>query len=272
MHTARAISNLSILLIWTALLLPIQIAAVALKLRAAENLPMLYHRGVAWIIGMRIEIQGEASPDRPTLFVANHASWLDITVIDALLKGSFVAKQEVASWPFFGLLAKLQQTVFVERERQRALQQRDAMVGRLQAGQNLVLFPEGTSGDGNHVLPFKSGLFAAAEEDIGGRPVTVQPVTIAYVGLNGMPMGRKDRPTFAWYGEMALLPHLWGVLRAGPATVAVEFHAPVTIASFDSRKDLAAHCRDAIAAGLSQALSGRIPVPREASAQDVLSQ
>ena len=272
MHTARAISNLITLLIWTALLLPVQVVAVASKLRAAESLPMLYHRGVAWIIGMRIEIQGDASPDRPTLFVVNHASWLDITVIDALLKGSFVAKHEVASWPLFGLLAKLQQTVFVERERQRTLQQRDTMVERLRSGQNLVLFPEGTSGDGNHVLPFKSGLFSAAEEKIGERCVTVQPVTIAYVGLNGMPMGRKHRPTFAWYGDMALLPHLWGVLCAGPSTVAVEFHEPVTIASFDSRKALAAHCHDAVAAGLSQALSGRIPVPREASAQDVLSQ
>ena len=270
MRTARAVLNLTLLVLWTALLLPAQAAAAILKLRWAKRIPMLYHRGVARIIGMRIDVRGEIAGGGPTLFVVNHASWLDITVLDTLVKGCFVAKREVASWPLFGLLAKLQRTVFVERAPSRTLEQRNSMVLRLEAGQSLMLFPEGTSGDGNRVLPFRSALFAAAEEPIAGKPVTVQPVTIAYVGLNGVPMGRRNRPLFAWYGDMALVPHVWGVLGAGPSTVAVRFHKPVTIASFASRKGLAAHCQGVIAAGLSNALSGRIPVPREATAQDVL--
>lgn len=270
MHTTRAVLNLTSLLVWTALLLPLQAAATTLRLHWAESIPMLYHRGVAWIIGMHIDVRGEITGERPTLFVVNHASWLDITVLDTLVKGCFVAKREVASWPLFGLLAKLQRTVFVERAPSRTLEQRNSLIARLEEGQSLMLFPEGTSGDGNRVLPFGSASFAAAEEPIAGKPVTVQPVTIAYVGLNGMPMGRRNRPLFAWYGDMALLPHIWGVLGAGPSTVAVRFHEPVTIASFASRKGLAAHCQGVIAAGLSDALSGRIPVPREATAQDVL--
>lgn len=270
MRTARAALNLIMLLAWTALLLPAQAVAALLGLGWAKRIPMLYHRGVARIIGMRIDVRGEIASGGPTMFVVNHTSWLDITVLDTLVKGCFVAKREVASWPLFGLLAKLQRTVFVERAPSRALEQRDAMVSRLESGQSLMLFPEGTSGDGNRVLPFRSALFAAAERTVAGKPVTVQPVTIAYVGLNGMPMGRRDRPLFAWYGDMALVPHVWGVLRAGPSTVAVRFHRPVTIASFASRKGLAAHCQGVIADGLSDALSGRIPVPREATAQDVL--
>ncbi len=270
MRTARAVLKLTLLVLWTTLLLPAQAVAAALGLRWAMSIPMRYHRGVARIIGMHIDVRGEIVADGPTLFVVNHASWLDITVLDALVEGCFVAKREVASWPLFGLLAKLQRTVFVERAPSRALEQRNTIVSRLEAGQSLLLFPEGTSGDGNRVLPFRSALFAAAEKPVAGEPVTVQPVTIAYVGLNGMPMGRSNRPLFAWYGDMDLLPHVWGVLGAGPSTIAVTFHKPVTIASFASRKMLAAHCQGVIAAGLSDALTGRLPVPREATAQDVL--
>lgn len=270
MRTAGAVLKLISLLVWTGLLLPVQAVAAALGLRWEESIPMLYHRGVARIIGMHIEARGEITSDTPALFVINHASWLDITVLDSLVKGCFVAKRQVASWPLFGLLARLQRTVFVDRTPSRSLEQRDSIVARLETGQRLMLFPEGTSGDGNRVLPFRSALFAAAEQPIDGKPVTVQPVTIAYVGLNGMPMGRLNRPQYAWFGDMDLLPHIWGVLGGGPSTVAVRFHEPVTIASFASRKDLAAHCQAVVAAGLSDALSGRIPVPREATAQDVL--
>ncbi len=270
MRTARAVLKLTSILVWTALLLPAQAAATTLKLRWAEGIPMLYHRGVAWIIGMHIDVRGEIAGAGPTMFVVNHTSWLDITVLDTLVKGCFVAKREVSKWPVFGLLAKLQRTVFVERARSRALEQRNSLIARLEVGQSLMLFPEGTSGDGNRVLPFRSALFAAAEKPVAGKPIRVQPVTIAYVGLNGMPMGRRNRPLFAWYGDMALLPHIWGVLGAGPSTVSVIFHKPVTIASFASRKDLSAHCQGVIAAGLSDALTGRVPVPREATAQDVL--
>ena len=88
---------------------------------------------------------------RPTLFVANHCSYSDVMVLGSVIVGSFVAKAEVARWPIFGLLAKLQNTVFVERTGIRARAQRDGMIQRLAAGDNLILFPEGTSDDGNTV-------------------------------------------------------------------------------------------------------------------------
>src|SRR5206468_8064053 len=138
------------------------------------------------------------------LFAANHISYTDITILGSLIPGSFIAKTEVAGWPFFGWLAKLQRSVFVDRRVHSTATQRDAISDRLAAGDALILFPEGTSGDGNRVLPFKSALFGALERGKDLPPVTVQPVSLAYARLDGMPIGRLYRPFFAWYGSVEL--------------------------------------------------------------------
>ena len=117
------------------------------------------------------------------------------------------------------------------------------MIRRLENGDNLILFPEGTSSDGNAVLPFKSALFSVAQVEPHGRPLLVQPVSLAYTRLDGMPVGRALRPYFAWYGDMTLAPHFWEVAGLGHTTVDVVFHSPVTIAGYESRKALADHCR-----------------------------
>jgi len=232
-----------------------------------ERLPVFYHRLVCWMLGFRIDVVGERSSTQPTLFVANHVSYLDVEMLGSLIPGCFVAKSDVRDWPVFGWLARLQRTVFVDRRvRSTTAQQRDSMTGRLQAGTNLILFPEGTSSDGNRVLPFKSALFSAAEIDVGGAPLTVQPVSIGYTRLDGIPLGRDWRPFLAWYGDMGLAPHLWGAVRLGIVTVVVEFHRPVSIAEFGTRKRMAEHCHAVISAGLVAANSGRRqPVPAKSS-------
>ncbi|MBM3491697.1 MAG: 1-acyl-sn-glycerol-3-phosphate acyltransferase [Alphaproteobacteria bacterium] len=259
MGSTRAISRIVLLALWTLPLMPLQWLFVRLGLAAARWLPVVYHRGLCRLIGFRVLRFGQPTDERPVLLVANHTSWLDIPVLSALSPLSFVAKHEVDSWPFFGTLARLQRTVFVERRAVRAAEGRDDLQRRLDAGDRLVLFPEGTSSDGNRVLPFKTAFFAVASNGVGGRALTVQPVSVAYVRLDGLPVGRRFRPLFAWYGGMALLPHLWQVLKLGRSEVEVEFHPPVTIAGFRDRKALAAHCHETIAHGLGRALSGRRP-------------
>ena len=259
---ARAAPRLVAYLIWTLLLIPVQ--AVMLGLGLAARLPVVYHRGVCRIVGLRVERRGEMSRARPTLFVCNHSSYLDISVLGSLIPGSFVARHDLASWLLFGLLARLQRSVFVERRASRVAGQRDVMGERLAAGDSLILFPEGSSNDGNRVLPFKSALLSVAERAVDGAPLTVQPVSVAYTRLGGMPMMRRMRPFFAWYGDMELAGHLWRVLGLGPATVAVEFHPPVTIDGFGSRKALAAYCHGVIAAGVSRAIHGAPPDARAA--------
>jgi 1-acyl-sn-glycerol-3-phosphate acyltransferase len=201
--------------------------------------------------------------------VANHTSYLDIIVLGGTTPVSFVAKSEVNTWPFFGLMARLYETVFVERSRRsQAGVARDQLRERLRAGDALVLFPEGTSNDGNRVLPFKSALMGAVEAEIGtdakGRVehVPVQPVSITYVGFHGMPMGRENRPLFAWYGDMELVPHLWEAVTAGPIDVVVEFHEPMTVDAAGGRKPLAAMAEAIVRRGQARALAGLANPPK----------
>jgi len=257
----RSAWRLGCYLIFVAIAIVVQAVCLALRSRLATTVPVMYHRVCCWLLDIRIETRGSMSTAKPTLFVCNHSSYLDITVLGSLIRGSFVAKSEVAGWPFFGLLAKLQRTVFVDRQRRATThQQRDQLAQRLDAGDNLILFPEGTSNDGNRTLPFRSALFGVAERATDGAeavPLTVQPVSLAYVRLNGMPIGRSLRPFLAWYGDMELVGHLWHVAGLGRITVAVEFHPPVTLAQFGSRKALSDHCQRAVAEGVATALAGR---------------
>jgi lyso-ornithine lipid O-acyltransferase len=235
-------------------LMVVQAVLLALKNEAARRLPQFYHRRCCRILGIRLMESGEQSRHRPTLFVVNHSSYLDIEILGAAIPGSFVSKAEVARWPLFGSLARLQRTVFVARaNRAGAARQRDEIRTRLEEGDNLILFPEGTSNDGIHLLPFKTTLFAAAEDE----RVMVQPVSVIYQRLDGIPLGRFYRPFFAWYGDMDMGPHLWRFLGLGRLTVAIRYHAPVRLKDFDSRKALAEHCRRQIAAGLALGLAGR---------------
>jgi 1-acyl-sn-glycerol-3-phosphate acyltransferase len=245
----------------TVLMMPVQALFVLLNTRLAERFPVIYHRICCRLMGIDIATVGTMSRHRPTLFVSNHTSYLDITVLGALIPGSFVAKTEVATWPLYGWLAKLQRTVFVDRKRNTSHVQRDQLQQRLSARDNLILFPEGTSNDGNRVLPFRSALLSVAETPASDASLAIQPVSVAYVALNGIPMGHGLRPLVAWYGDMTLGPHLWQFSRLGKVTVVVEFHAPVDLKDVGSRKDLTRYCLSAVAGGIERALTGRALAP-----------
>lgn len=274
--TYRAILRTVPYILWTLLLVPAQAVAVLLKLRAAETIPIFYHRACCRLLGLNVTVLGKRADERPTLFVSNHSSYIDIAVFGSLIPGSFIAKAEIAGWPFFGMLAKLQRSVFVDRRMRSTGRQRDEIVQRLEDGENLILFPEGTSNDGNAVLPFRSALLSVAERRFGpdARPLVLQPVSIAYVGLNGVPLGYGLRPLVAWYGDMELAGHLWQLVGLGRVEVTVAFHPPVTLEAFGTRKALTEHCYREVAAGVAKALAGRPvalppparkPIPSEAA-------
>ncbi|MDR3500728.1 MAG: lysophospholipid acyltransferase family protein [Parvibaculum sp.] len=250
------------------LLIPVQGVALKFGWPLARTLPNRYHRFLCKLIGIRITRRGEPYAGGACLIAANHTSWLDIPVLASLEPCSFVAKSEVNGWPFFGTLARLQQTVFVERERRtKTAASRNEIHARIAGGDRLVLFPEGTSSDGNHVLPFKSALMSVAQlaivsgEEDREDDLVVQPLSVAYVGLHGMPMGRLFRPFFAWYGDMELFPHLWEAFSLGPIDVVVEYHKPVTIREIGNRKALAAYCENRCREGVIRALAGYGPTP-----------
>jgi lyso-ornithine lipid O-acyltransferase len=243
-------------LVITVLGLPVQALAILTGRTMTRVIPRLYHQLCARIFGFEVRVHGEQSAAQPTLFVSNHVSYTDILVLGSLIEGSFIAKAEVADWPFFGTLSRMARTVFIVRRGPRAAEQRDEIAARLAEKDNLILFPEGTSNDGLHVLPFKSALFAVAEATPDHAPLTVQPVSIAYTRLDGIPLNRNMRPHFAWYGDMTLLPHLLTLLGMGRVTVQVIFHPPIASNSFPSRKALAARCRQLVVEGVNGANRG----------------
>lgn len=265
MQTLRGIWVLSIFVVSALLIIPWQSIALRFKLKRRKTFPQRYSRFLCRLFGLNVTVIGTPVQDSGVLIVANHTSYLDIVALGGTARVSFVAKSEVNSWPFFGLMARLYETVFVERSRRsQAGVSRDQLRERLQAGDALVLFPEGTSNDGNRVLPFKSALMGAVESVVGtdeaGKVahVPVQPVSLTYVGLHGMPMGRENRPFFAWYGDMELIPHLWEAVTTGPVDVIVEFHEPMTVDAMGGRKPLAARAESVVREGQARALAGLV--------------
>lgn len=255
-----AVGRLTACAVWTISLAPVQYLASRFRLPLARRLPRFYHRTLCRILGIRFEIIGRRSRRRPTLFIANHTSYLDIPIMGALLDASFVAKREIKEWPIFGLLARLQNSIFVDRGAAReAHAQTEHLRHRLAARGSLILFPEGTTGDGNRLLPFKSALLAVAEQPVRGKYLLVQPVSVAYTHLDGIPLGRHLRPLFAWYGDMELMPHLWQFAGLGRLTVTVTFAEPVNARDFASRKALCAHASTVISDSFAASLTGRWP-------------
>jgi 1-acyl-sn-glycerol-3-phosphate acyltransferase len=223
--------------------------------------PRLWHRCVLKALGFRVRMAGAPSSHRPLLIAANHVSWTDIGVLGSLLDVSFIAKSEMEGWPLMGWLSTLQRTVFVERERRhRSGDQASEIAMRLKAGDAMVLFAEGTTGDGNILLPFKSTLFGAATMVIdkgasgGGDEVAIQPVAIAYARRHGMPLGRAGRMALSWVGDQDLVPHVAGLLKLGAVDVEVRFGEPVIFSAKSNRKEAArlveARVRDMMRAAL----------------------
>jgi lyso-ornithine lipid O-acyltransferase len=266
MGTARALCILLTLTVVTPPLMLLQWIFVHLDLNAARTLPIAYHRFVCGLLGVRVHRKGSLSQRRPLLIASNHVSWLDISVLSTIGPVSFIAKSEVAGWPVFGWLAKLQRSVFVDRNRRAHTGKVNSAIGRrLATGDVMVLFAEGTSSDGNRVLPFRSALLGAAHELVkedapdgeNAPAIYVQPVALVYTHLNGLPMGHQHRPVVAWHGDIELAPHLWRLLRSGAIDVTVAFGEPIPLSRAAERKSVAGKAERTVRGMAAALLSGR---------------
>jgi 1-acyl-sn-glycerol-3-phosphate acyltransferase len=248
-------------LITTLVLLPFHLVFLWLELPWRNRLPRLWHKAALWAIGVKVHVHGGPEQRRPLMIAANHSSWLDILVVASVVDATFVAKAEVRDWPIFGLLARLQRSIFINREvRRQTREQADEMAMRLNAGEAVVLFPEGTTTDGNRLREIKSSLFAAATSAAHFAPggiVHVQPLAVTYTRIHGMAMGHYHRPVATWPGDVELLPHLIGVLRTGAIDVEVRFGDTVEVMPATSRKYVSAFVRDQLRHMLEKSLRGR---------------
>lgn len=243
----RAFAILFAFMTLTLALLPFQLVSIAFGWRLQRSIPHWYHRMLCALIGVRIRVVGMRSGASPSLILSNHVSWLDICVVSALTPVVFVAKSEVAGWPVFGWLAKLQRTIFVNRQARRQTGNASREIaGRLLGGDAVVLFAEGTSSDGNRVLPFRSALVGAVHHALGTTTdhtsVTVQPMSLAYTGFGGVQIGRGLRERVAWYGDADLIPHLLRLLASGGIDVTVSWGEAT---AYDVSADRKAIARDA---------------------------
>lgn len=229
---------------WTLLCMVVQAIFLLMPGRAKVAFARFFWRGFTWLMGFRVRVVGDLASTRggrPVMFVSNHSSWVDIPIIGGILDGCFVAKGEVAGWPLIGTIARLGRTVFVSRQRGSTGRELDAMRDVLAHGDNLILFPEGTSSDGCRVLPFRSSFLALAEApphaDRSRLPI-IQPVSVVYDRLGGLPIGRASRPLFAWYGDMDIASHFWRLAQHVGLRVTVVLHPPLDPAVFPNRKAL----------------------------------
>ena len=193
-------------------------------------------RIVLGAMGIQYRVEG-TPPTGSTLIAANHLSYLDIVIVSAALPASFVAKQEIGNWPFFGPLSKMGGAIFVDRSsRASAWETADEMNQRLAGNVPVVLFPEGTSTDGSDVLRFHSTLFAPAVE-------AALPVVPAAVFYERTVEGTER--DLCWFGDEAFLPHLLRVLRVEGFTAVVRFGTPET---YPDRQTAAWRSHDAVSA------------------------
>ena len=235
--------------------------------RLARRIPVVFHRLFVWLFAMRVTQSGTPpAAGEAALVLANHVSWLDIVALGSLRPLSFIAKSEIAGWPVIGVLAKLQRTVFVERARRSATAQVNAAVARrLAGGELIVLFAEGTTGDGVRLLPFRSSLVGAARAalspDDDAAAIRLQPLALAYPRRNGLPLMRAERPEVAWYGDMDLVPHLAGFAGGGPIDVHVAWGDPIAFDTATDRKAATARAEAAVRRALRDGAESPVRPP-----------
>ncbi|MGR3807703.1 lysophospholipid acyltransferase family protein [Pasteurella testudinis] len=181
------------------------------------------------------------------MFICNHVSWLDIFAINAVLPGQFIAKEDVRNWPIIGYLAAQANTVFVSRQRGNGSTQGkvDGVAAALRQGAQVTLFPEGTSTNGEQVLPFKSSFFQAAID----AEAKIWPLLCFYPAENG-----GSNHTMAYYGDVSLVQSLKDLAKQKSAVIELTFYEAIDAAGKD-RRDLADKTQEIIAVELAKALA-----------------
>lgn len=220
----------------------------------SRPIPMLWMKAVCFAFQIRVEVEGAPYRDGQVITMCNHLSYLDIPVVGSVIPDSFVSKSDVASWKLFGFLAGLRQTAYVIRGSADPVLASQGVEQRLQNGDNLIIYPEGTSTDGQEVIEFKRGVFARAI-DAKIEHLKIQPLTLRVVLANGSPLKtQEDRDLYAWHNGMddsyELQHHLWDFAKSKGVTVHLTFHEPIDVKHYDDRKILAKDTHKAVSNGL----------------------
>lgn len=232
----------------------IHLAAAALgpsrRWRAISRLTRIFASLLCSILSIRITIEGEQ--DRleagGSLILSNHLGYIDGVVLGSIFPVIYVSKKEVRGLPVIGQWIALCGTIFVDRKaKDKILLLVEAITGKLRQGANVLVFPEGTSTNGETLLPFQSAFFAAP---LRAR-CTLVPVTLTYERVNHRPLSKDNRDLIYWYGDMEFVSHFWSLLALRSIEVLVHIHPEIETAPYKntslSRKQLSQACYNVIA-------------------------
>lgn len=248
----RAAARVLLLVLMLMMLFPIVLLLYLMRLeRQRAHMVRIFYTAARRLSGVRLTIEGQVSALRPLMLVANHSSYLDIFVLGSLLPLSFTPKIEIRSWPLVGFMCVLGDCVFIERRPTDMQRAQGEMEARLRANKVLALFPEGTTGDGYHVKPFKSGFLKLVE----AHDLPVQPVVVAYTHVGETPLSAATREQVAWIGEASFVVHFLRLLRFPYVQVTARLCDVQRRDDHDDRKALAKACEATITQGLRELLA-----------------
>jgi 1-acyl-sn-glycerol-3-phosphate acyltransferase len=198
-----------------------------------------YARGLLPRLGFRVQAKG-MGPLEPSLIVSNHLSFWDIVILSSMTDGTYITSIETRDTPFLGQMCKAAGCVFIER-RSRAYKDKEvaAVTAHLRQGAHVVLYPEGTSGDGERVLPFRKTFFQSAVD--AGVPVL--PVAVIYRSVDEDARLDALQDRVFYYGNQPFVRQLWKLLSSESVEVSLEFGAPIQ-SSKRSRSELCQEAED----------------------------
>lgn len=247
MNNIRATVSAMLLVAWVIISLPLVFVFWALCLEwFRARTAQVFYKVAGRICGLQVHVRGQVSAERPLMLVSNHTSYLDVFVIGSLVPVSFTPKKEVRSWPLIGFMCVLADCIFVERRPSEMQAAAAEMQKRLNKGKVLCLFPEGTTSDGFHIKPFKSGFLSLAEV----HQMPVQPASIAYTHIGREPITEARREEVAWVGDATFFGHFWHFLGLPAVRVEVDIHPAKHIREFADRKALTQACQEVVVNGV----------------------
>ncbi len=235
--------------------IPIQSFCNIIGYRLKKIYPLFFYKMIKIITGININFDAAKYNKKNigVLYIANHVSWFDIICLGTLLNARFIAKKEVSKMGIFGFLAKLSNTFFIDNENKNKIIEYNHLIQKkLQEGENFIIFPEGTTSDGNGIKDFKSSMLECAFDD--KNQINIQPISICYSKLNNIPMGIYLRRNIAWVGDTSMVAAMANFLTSGRITVDIVFHELMNINKFKDRKELASYCEKKILSGLNQTI------------------
>ena len=206
---------------------------IAGKKKMRQKLQTAVYQATIKIWRIKITQIGQLAPP-PAMIIANHCSYLDVAFIGSLGAMRFTPKSEVKNWFLIGRVVRAFDVIFIDRNPKRTQQVKQELQQAMQQGGRLCIFPEGTTNNGLELKPFKSSMFSL----INDPQINLQPIAIKYKSVDGTPMNPQIWENIAWFGDAALIPHMWRLGRF--RHIEVEVHClPIIATNGANRKELA---------------------------------